>query len=117
VRILNPKVSFVGRMAQAMERIQSTGADGFIAKLLQISSALQDPLGAMMIDWKKYWYKEASVAGIDPEIFKTPSDIKKAEKQLQTAREQQQTQQNQVMQSEANRNNAAAENFRKQYQQ
>lgn len=117
VRILNPKVSFVGRMAQAMERIQSTGADGFIAKLLQISSALQDPLGAMMIDWKKYWYKEASVAGIDPEIFKSPSDIKKAEKQLQDARSEQQMQQNQVMQSEANRNNAAAENFRKQYQQ
>lgn len=117
IRLLPPKVSFVGRMAQAMERIQSTGADGFIAKMLQISSALQDPTGAMMIDWVKYWYKEASVAGIDPEVFKKPSEIKRMMSELQAAREQQQMQQNQVMASEANRNNAAADNFRKQYQQ
>lgn len=116
-RLLNPKISFVGRMAQAMERIQSTGADGFIAKMLQISSALQDPTGPMMLDWMKYWYKEASTAGIDPEIFKKPSEIKKAMSELQTARQEQQGQQNMVMASEANRNNAAAENYRKQYQQ
>lgn len=117
VRLINPKISFVGRMAQAMERIQSTGADGFIAKMLQISSALQDPTGPMMLDWMKYWYKEAAIAGIDPEIFKTPSQIKKMMRELQAAREQQQLQQNQVMESEANRNNAAADNYRKQYQQ
>ena len=117
VRLLNPKISFVGRMAQAMERIQSTGADGFIAKMLQISSALQDPTGPMMIDWNKYWYKEGAIAGIDPEIFKTPSQVKKMMQELQEARDAQQAQQNMVMASETNRNNAAAENYRKQYKQ
>lgn len=117
LRLLNPKISFVGRMAQAMERIQSNGADGFIAKMLQISSALQDPTGPMMLDWQKYWYKEAAIAGIDPEIFKTPGQIKRMMKELEDARQMQQQQQNQVMESEANRNNAAADNFRKQYQQ
>jgi hypothetical protein len=71
----------------------------------------------MMLDWMKYWYKEASTAGIDPEIFKKPSEIKKAMSELQAARQEQQGQQNMVMASEANRNNAAAENYRKQYQQ
>ena len=117
LRLINPKISFVGRMAQAMERIQSTGSDGFIAKMLQISSALQDPTGPMMLDWIRYWYKEAAIAGIDPEIFKKPSEVKRMMEELQTAREEQQTQQNQVMASETNRNNAAAENYRKQYKQ
>ncbi len=117
VRLLSPKISFVGRMAQAMERIQSTGSDGFIAKMLQISSALQDPTGPMMLDWIRYWYKEAAIAGIDPEIFKKPSEVKRMMSELQTARQEQQMQQNQVMASETNRNNAAAENYRNQYKQ
>lgn len=116
-RLLNPKISFVGRMAQAMERIQSTGSDGFIAKMLQISSALQDPTGPMMLDWIRYWYKEAAIAGIDPEIFKKPSEVKRMMQELQTARQEQQMQQNMVMASESNRNNAAAENYRNQYKQ
>lgn len=117
VRLLNPKISFVGRMAQAMERIQSTGSDGFIAKMLQISSALQDPTGPMMLDWIRYWYKEAAIAGIDPEIFKKPSEVKRMMQELQAARQEQQMQQNMVMASESNRNNAAAENYRNQYKQ
>lgn len=117
VRLLSPKISFVGRMAQAMERIQSTGSDGFIAKMLQISSALQDPTGPMMLDWIRYWYKEAAIAGIDPEIFKKPSEVKRMMSELQAARQEQQMQQNEVMASETNRNNAAAENYRNQYKQ
>lgn len=115
VRLLNPKISFIGRMSQAMERIQSNGTDGYIAKMLQVTSATQDPIGPMMLDWVKYWYKEASVAGVDPELFKKPAEIKRMMAELQEARNQQQEQQNRMMAAEANRNNAAADNYRKQY--
>lgn len=117
VRLNKPKISFVGRMAQAMERIQSGGMDGFLAKMMQVTSAFQDPTGPMMMEWPRYWYKEAAIAGVDPEMFKKPHEIRQLMSELQDARNMQQMQQGQVMASEANRNNAAAENYRNQYQQ
>ena len=55
--------------------------------------------------------------GGDPEMFKKPHEIRQLMSKLQDARNMQQMQQGQVMASEANRNNAAAENYRNQYQQ
>lgn len=117
LRLNKPKISFVGRMAQTMERIQSSGMDAFLAKMMQVSSAFQDPTGPMMMEWQRYWYKEASIAGIDPELFKKPHEIRQLIQELEDTRNAQQTQQGMVMASEANRNNAAAENYRNQYQQ
>jgi hypothetical protein len=117
IKLLTPKMSYIGRLAQAMERIQSSAADGFLAKLLQVTSATQDPTGLSLINWQKYWRKEAYSCGMPACYLKTEEQVKREMQELQMMREQQQMQQAALAESEAARNNAAAQNYRQQYQQ
>lgn len=117
IKLLTPKMSYIGRLAQAMERIQSSAADGFLAKLIQVTSATQDPTGFSLINWQKYWRKEAYACGMPACYLKSEDEVKREMKELQEMREQQQIQQAALAESEAARNNAAAQNYRQQYQQ
>jgi hypothetical protein len=114
--VISPKVAYTGRMAQMMERIQTNSTDAFIAKILQIASATQDPTPLACLDWLQYTLNEAYASGVSTKCLKKPAQVKQELARLEQLRMQQQAMQNEAMAAAANRDNAAAENYLAQYQ-
>lgn len=116
-RIISPKVAYTGRMQQMMERVISNNADAFIAKMLQIMSATQDPTPISIIKMLDYCLGEAYANGVPSRYLRKPDEVRAELNRLQELRDKQMDMQNEQMAAAANRDNAAAENYRAQYSQ
>jgi hypothetical protein len=116
-RIISPKVAYTGRMQQMMERVISNNADAFVAKMLQIMSATQDPTPMAIFKMTDYCLGEAYANGVPTRYLNKPEQVKAELDRLQQLRNQQMQMQNAQMAAAANRDNAAAENYRAQYAQ
>ena len=116
-RIISPKVAYTGRMQQMMERVISNNADAFVAKMLQIMSATQDPTPMAIFKMTDYCLGEAYANGVPTRYLNKPEQVKTELDRLQQLRNQQMQMQNAQMAAAANRDNAAAENYRAQYAQ
>ena len=116
-RILSPKVAYTGRMQQMMERVISSNTDAYIAKQLQIASATQDPTAISVIDWMDYSLGEAYAAGVPSRYLRKPAEVKQELSRLQQMQQQQAAMRQAAEAAAANRDNAAAENYRAQYGQ
>lgn len=116
-RIISPKVAYTGRMQQMMERVISNNADAFVAKMLQIMSATQDPTPMAIFDMVDYCLGEAYANGVPVRYLRKPDEVRTELNKLQKMRNAQMQMQNQQAAAAANRDNAAAENYRAQYGQ
>lgn len=116
-RVISPKVAYTGRMQQMMERVISNNSDAFLAKMLQLMSATQDPTPMAIFDMLKYCLGEAYANGIPTRYLRKPDEVKRELDKLQKMQLQQQQMQQEAAAAAANRDNAAAENYRAQYGQ
>lgn len=117
LKVISPKVAYTGRMAQMMERTMSSNADAFLAKMLQLASASQNPVPLAIYDMIDYCLGEAYANGVPAKYLRKPNEVKQEMARLQRMQETQAAMQQQLQQAQANRDNAAAENYIRQYEQ
>lgn len=115
-KIISPKVAYTGRMSQMMERVASSNSDAFIAKMLQLASASQDPTPLAILKMVDYCLGEAYANGVPIQYLRKPNEVRAELDRLQQMRNQQNEMAMQAQAAAANRDNAAAENYRAQYE-
>lgn len=104
--VINPKVAYVGKMSQAMERVQTNSTRDCLAQHLQLASATQDPSILVNYDFGRMAYREAVSAGVPMSCLRSPKDRKKLLDDLQ--RQQQAAFQSQLAMQDARANKDAA---------
>lgn len=117
LKIVSPKVTYTGRMAQMMERVASSNSDAFIAKMLQLASASQDPTPIAIFKMVDYCLGEAYANGVPIQYLRKPNEVRSELNRLQELRNAQNQMQMEAQAAAANRDNAAADNYRAQYNQ
>lgn len=114
--VVPPQLAFIGRMSQAMDRVQSNSAMAWMGSQLQIQSATQDPMYTAIINAEAWSRGEAEKHGVDPRYLRSHAEVKKDMEALAARANQQQQAAMAVEQARAERDLAGAENLRKQYQ-
>lgn len=115
--IIPPKFKFIGKMAQAMERVQSVGSQDYLSTMLQLQAASQDPRYMMNIDVLKYARGEAIKLGVPTEYMRSVDEVQEELMRLQQQQEAMAMAAQQESQAKAYRDQAVAENALMQYQQ
>lgn len=114
--IMPPKLAFIGRLSQAMERVQTNGLQAFLGQHLQLMAATQDPRYLSCIDPQALARGEAEKMGVDCDYL---LDVDYENAQLRQLEErQQQAQQAALAQQQAavEKDRAQAMNAAMQYQ-
>lgn len=106
--LLEPKVSYIGRMAQAMERAQLNGAESSLAWLIQMAQATQNPELLMFIDMEKLARKQAIGYGMPASCMLSASEVEKLKADLQEAQNNKMQAEQAAAMAEANERNANA---------
>lgn len=112
-----PKVAYVGRMAQALERVRGTSIQDIVSVLINIAQAIQDPSLLMQIDWMKLARYLIIVSGMPIRFLKPWDDVMKEMETFMTTRERRQALEEEKEAAEADQNRAKAQNLRSQYNQ
>lgn len=113
--VLNPRMVYVGKMSQAMERVQSGSAQNFFALAFQMFSALQNAELPAQFDWTYIMRDMAAKSGMPAKYLNTKEAADRLVQEVQRQIAAQQQAQAAAAQAEAERNQAQAENFRAQY--
>lgn len=113
--VINPRMVYVGKMSQAMERVQSGSAQNFFALAFQMFSALQNAELPAQFDWTYIMRDMAAKSGMPAKYLNTKEAADRLVQEVQRQIAAQQQAQAAAAQAEAERNQAQAENFRAQY--
>ena len=109
--IINPKVAFVGKMSQAMERVQTNSTRDCLAQHLQLASATQDPSILANYDFGKLAHREALAAGVPKACLRSSRKREQLLKQLQAKQDAAMQSQLIMQQARAQKDAATAENL------
>lgn len=103
-----PRVAYIGRMAQAYERNQMTGAEIAMTKLVQLGSVLQNPKLTMIFDWDAFARDTAISNGMPAKYLLDPNEVDELFEQLMTQRQQMINAESTLQEAEAREHNANA---------
>lgn len=115
--ILPPKLAFIGRLSQAMERVQTNGLQAWLGQSMQLMAATQNPEFMSCIDARAMARGEAEKMGVDVDYLLSVDD---EDAMLQQLQERQQEQHQALMaqqQAAVEKDRAQAMNAAMQYQQ
>lgn len=115
--IIPPRLAFIGRMSQAMDRVQSNGSQSWIGMMMQCMANTQDPRWISCVDVQAFSRGEAQKMGIDNDYLLSPDEENKVLAALEAKAQQQSQALMMEQQAKANRDNATAQNQLMQYQQ
>ncbi len=112
VMLLKPNVSYLGRMAQAIDRAQKSSLDGVIQEMILIAQSAAEmgqpnPIDHLDFDWLTRWRYTTSAAPIKG--LKPRDQVNDERAKKQEAAMAMQAAQMQQMQAAANRDNAQAQ--------
>lgn len=109
IALVSPQVTYLGRMAQAIERSQKQSLEGLLQTFLSISPALPqelNPVDCLDVDQIVRWYYDAS--GAPAEGLRPVKKVEQLRANRAAQAQQLQAAQVQQMQANANMNNANA---------
>lgn len=113
-----PKVSYIGRMSQALERAQLSNMDTHIARVIELAQVSQNAELLMNYDWNKIVRAMAIMDGVPAQFLLPMSKVKELKDELIEARGQQQSAENELKEAQAAEHSArAAEAVSKVYAQ
>lgn len=115
--IIPPRLAFIGRMSQAMDRVQSNGSQAWLGMMMQCMANTQDPRWTSCVDVQAFARGEAEKMGIDTDYLLSTDEEDKVLEQLNQRVQQQSQALLMEQQAKANRDNATAQNQLMQYQQ
>lgn len=85
-----PRVLYVGRMAQSMEQAQGQAIDEVVTRIYELSSLTQNAGLAMVIDEEKVARGQAIAAGMPSKYLRSVRKIKELKEEVKQATEQRQ---------------------------
>lgn len=103
-----PRIAYLGRMAQALQRAQLTNTDVSVTRLVELAKMLQDPELLMFIDWGKLSKGQAIANGMPARYMHSRAKVEEMKEQLLTRRQQQITAEQSLMEAEAAEHSANA---------
>lgn len=103
-----PRVAYIGRMAQAYERNQMSGAEIAMTKLVQLGSVLQNPKLTMIFDWDSFARDTAIANGMPAKYLLDPDAVDELYAQLMKQRQEQMNAEASLQEAEAREHNANA---------
>lgn len=103
-----PRVAYIGRMAQAYERNQMTGAEIAMTKLVQLGSVLQNPKLTMIFDWDAFARDTAIANGMPAKYLLDSNEVEELFNQLMAQRQQMINAEASLQEAEAREHNANA---------
>jgi len=86
-----PKVAYLGRMAQALQRAQLTNTDTSAARLIELANMMQNPDLLMFVNWEKLGKGQAIANGMPARYMRSRAEVEIERQKL--LERQQQTQQ------------------------
>lgn len=113
--VLNPRLEFIGKMSQAMERIQNSSLENFLAIAFQMFSSLQNAELAAQFDWVYIIRSMARRAIPDAKCLLSKSDADRKVKEWYAMQQQQAKANAEVSAAKADALRAQADNMRMQY--
>lgn len=113
--VLNPRLEFIGKMSQAMERIQNSSLENFLAIAFQMFSSLQNAELAAQFDWVYIIRSMARRAIPDAKCLLSKSDADRKVKEWYSMQQQQAKANAEVSAAKADALRAQADNMRMQY--
>lgn len=113
--VLNPRLEFIGKMSQAMERIQNSSLENFLAIAFQMFSSLQNAELAAQFDWVYIIRSMARRAIPDAKCLLSKADAERKVREWYEAQRQQAQVQAEVSAAKADALRAQADNMRMQY--
>lgn len=109
--VINPKIAFVGKMAQAMERVQNNSTRDCLAMHLQLANATQNPAILAIYDFEQMARMDAVNSGVPSRILKSPVEVKRMLNDLQQQQDAANAAALQAQGAAAARDNAQAYNL------
>ncbi|MDO4818408.1 MAG: portal protein [Akkermansia sp.] len=103
-----PRVAYIGRMAQAYERNQMTGAEIAMTKLVQLGSVLQNPKLTMIFDWDAFARDTAVSNGMPAKYLLEPEEVDELYSALLRERQAQMSAETSLAEAQAREHNANA---------
>lgn len=106
--VVMPTVKYCGKMAQALERVQSNSTRDVLAQHIQLASATQNPEVLVIYNFLRMARREAINAGVPAEYLNSISKVRGLLQQAEDARDAQQAAQNDAVAAQAERDHAQA---------
>ena len=109
LRVLPPKVSYIGRMAQSLQYAQHAGLSNTLMELVELYQMTENNEFLMPLDPSRVARYKLNAAGVPHMCMVSPARVRKMKREMQEAAAQQQQAALAEQQSAAQRNMAQAE--------
>lgn len=108
-RVLPPKVTYIGRMAQSLQYAQQAGLSNTIMELIEYANLTKNPDFLLPLNPALISRYKINAAGVPHMCTYSPAQVRKTQKKMQDAQEAMQSAALAEQASVANRNDAQAE--------
>lgn len=103
-----PKVSYIGRMSQALERAQLSNMDTHVARVIELAQATQNAELLMNYDWNRIVRAMAIMDGVPAQFLLPMARVEQLKEELVAARSQQQNAETELKEAQAAEHSARA---------